>query len=186
MEDRGLRERRAALLATLHGDVLEVGAGTGLNLEHYPHDVRLVLVEPEPAMAARLTDRLASSNREATLVEASAEALPFADGSFDAVVSTLVLCSVRSLPGALGEIRRVLRPGGRLALIEHVRGSGRTAVLQEVVAPASRLLLSCSPNRRTVEAVRSAGFDLTETPFELAGSAPWTHPAMVGIAVRRP
>jgi ubiquinone/menaquinone biosynthesis C-methylase UbiE len=186
MEERGLRERRRALLRGLHGDVLEIGAGTGLNLEHYADDVRLVLAEPEPAMAARLAERLAASGREAEIVAARAEALPFPDASFDAVVSTLVLCSVRSVPEALGEIRRVLRPGGTLALIEHVRGQGGTAILQEVVAPASRLLFACAPNRETSDAVRSAGFDLDETAFELAGSARWTRPAIQGLAARRP
>jgi len=93
-EDAGLRDRRARLLAGLEGDVLEVGAGTGLNLEHYPAGVRLVLAEPDPYMRRLLVDRLGESSREATVVEATAEALPFGDNSFDAVVSTLVLCSV--------------------------------------------------------------------------------------------
>lgn len=184
IEDHGLRERRAGLLAGLQGDVLEIGAGTGLNLTHYPDDIHLVLVEPEPAMAERLAERLVASHRQAEIVAATAEELPFPDGSFDVVVSTLVLCSVRDLTAALDEIRRVLRPGGRLVVIEHVRGHGRTAALQEVIAPASRLLLSCAPNRRTAEAIRSAGFELEETPFELAGSAPWTRPAFQGVAVK--
>jgi ubiquinone/menaquinone biosynthesis C-methylase UbiE len=186
IDDHGLRARRAELLRDLRGDVLEIGAGTGLNLEHYPPGVRLVLAEPEPAMAERLRERLAAAGRQAEIVEATAEELPFPDTSFDAVVSTLVLCSVRSPRAALAETRRVLRPGGRLALIEHVRGHGGTAALQEAVTPASRLLLSCSPNRRTAEAVRAAGFDLEEAPFELAGSARWTRPAIQGLAVRRP
>jgi ubiquinone/menaquinone biosynthesis C-methylase UbiE len=183
-EDAGLRRRRADLLRELHGDVLEVGAGTGLNLEHYGPEVRLVLAEPDPHMRRRLVQRLAASGRDAEVVEAAAEDLPFEDGSFDAVVCTLVLCSVQDLHGALSEIRRVLRPGGKLALLEHVRGEGARAALQEVVAPASRLLLTCSPNRRTAEAVRAAGFRLAEEGFELEGSSPWTRPAIQGTAIR--
>jgi ubiquinone/menaquinone biosynthesis C-methylase UbiE len=184
VEDAGMRDRRARLLADLEGDVLEVGAGTGLNLDHYPQGSRLVLTEPDPHMRRRLVERLAGSGREATVVDAAAEDLPFPDASFDAVVSTLVLCSVGDLPRALAEIRRVLRPEGRLLLIEHVRGEGGRAVLQQAIAPASRLLCSCSPDRRTADAIRAAGFELAEEPFALVGGAPWTRPAIQGVAVR--
>ena len=184
-EEAGLRERRRTLLAGLEGDVLEIGAGTGLNLEHYPTGARLVLLEPDPHMRRRLEERLAASGLDAEVDGAAAEALPFPDGSFDAVVATLVLCSVSDLPRALAEIRRVLRPGGRLLLIEHVRGEGGRAVLQEAVAPASRILFCCSPNRRTAEAVRATGFELVEEPFELEGSPAWTRPAFQGVAVKR-
>jgi ubiquinone/menaquinone biosynthesis C-methylase UbiE len=184
VEDAGLRERRARLLGTLEGDVLEVGAGTGLNLEHYPPGARLVLAEPDPHMRHFLLERLTETDRAARVVEATAEDLPFADESFDAVVSTLVLCSVRSVRDALAEIRRVLRPRGTLLLIEHVRGGGGRAVVQEVVAPVSRLLFSCSPDRRTADAIRAAGFELDDHAFELAGGAPWTKPAIEGVAIR--
>jgi ubiquinone/menaquinone biosynthesis C-methylase UbiE len=184
-EEAGLRERRRELLAGLEGDVLEVGAGTGLNLEHYPPGVTLVLLEPDPYMRRRLAERVSSSARKAGVVDASAEALPFPDESFDAVVTTLVLCSVSDVELALAEMRRVLRPGGRLLLIEHVRGEGRMALFQDVIAPASKLVASCAPNRRTAEAVREAGFDLVEEPFRLLGGAPWTRPAFRGTAVKR-
>ena len=184
-EDAGLRDRRRTLIAELEGDVLEVGAGTGLNLEHYSPAARLVLLEPDPHMRRKLAERLAGSPRSAEVVETTAENPPFPDGSFDVVVATLVLCSVSDLDRVLAEIHRVLRPGGRLVLIEHVRGEGRTARLQDVVAPASRLLLSCSPNRRTADAVRAAGFDLTEEPFEFEGGPPWVRPAFQGVALRR-
>jgi ubiquinone/menaquinone biosynthesis C-methylase UbiE len=185
-EAAGLRDRRRELLSELHGDVLEIGAGTGLNLAHYPRDVRLVLTEPDAHMRRRLEERLAGQDLGATVVAAPAEGLPFEDASFDAVVSTLVLCSVRDLDVALAEVRRVLRPGGSLLMLEHVRGHGLCAVLQEIVAPPSRLLLACAPNRRTAEHVRRAGFDLSEEPFALAASAVWTRPAFQGMAVRRP
>jgi ubiquinone/menaquinone biosynthesis C-methylase UbiE len=184
-EDAGLRDRRHALLDGLQGDVLEIGAGTGLNLEHYPEGVRLVLLEPDLHMSRKLEERVSGSGRHAEIVAAPAEALPFADASFDAVVTTLVLCSVTDLGAALAEIRRVLRPGGRLLLIEHVRGARGRAVLQDAIAPASRLLVSCSPNRRTAQAVREAGFELDEEPFQLLGAPPWIRPAFRGVAVKR-
>ena len=184
VEEAGLRARRGELLAGLSGDVLEIGAGTGLNLEHYPAGVRLVLLEPDPHMRRRLAARLAGLPFSAEVVPASAEALPFPDSSFDAVVSTLVLCSVADLGRALAEVRRVLRPGGRLALIEHVRGEGALATLQDAIAPPSRLVSSCSPNRRTVEAVRDAGFELTAERFTLERAPFWVRPAFAGVAVR--
>ena len=123
-ERRGMASRRRELLAGARGRVLELGAGTGLNLEHYPAELdELVLTEPEPAMRARLERRLARSGREATIVAAGAEALPFADGAFDTVVSTLVLCTVRDPDAAVREVRRVLAPGGRLLFAEHVRAA---------------------------------------------------------------
>jgi SAM-dependent methyltransferase len=186
IEEAGLADRRARLLGDLRGDVLEIGAGTGLNLEHYPHGVALVLAQPDPNMRRRRAERLAENGRTATVIEAAAEELPFPAGSFDIVVSTLVLCSVRDQPRALAEVRRVLRSDGRLLLIEHVRGDGGCAVVQEVIAPASRLLFSCSPARRTAEAIRAAGFQLDPEPFELSGGAPWTRPAIQGVAVNRP
>jgi ubiquinone/menaquinone biosynthesis C-methylase UbiE len=184
-EEAGLREQRRTLLADVDGDVLEVGAGTGLNLDHYPAGARLVLLEPDPHMRRKLAERVSESARKAEIVAAPAEALPFPDQSFDAVVTTLVLCSVSDLGSALAEIRRVLRVGGRLYLIEHVRGQGRQAVVQDVIAPASRLVLSCSPNRRTAQAVRAAGFELEEEPFRLLGGALWVRPAIRGVALKR-
>jgi ubiquinone/menaquinone biosynthesis C-methylase UbiE len=184
-EAAGLRERRSRLLADLTGDVLEIGAGTGINVEHYPSSASVVLLEPDPHMRRRLDERLAASDRSLQVVEGSAEALPFPDASFDAVVVTLVLCSVAHLDRALAEIRRVLRPGGRLLLIEHVRGEGKLGTAQDVIAPVSRLLISCAPNRRTADAVRAAGFDLAEEQFRIEAAAPWVRPGIVGVAVRR-
>lgn len=183
-EEAGLRERRRRLLAGLAGDVLEIGAGTGLNLQHYPAGVRLVLLEPGPHMRRRLAARLAGLPVRGEIVAGQAEELPFPDASFDAVVSTLVLCSVSDLDRALAEIRRVLRPGGRLALIEHVRGEGVLGALQDAIAPPSRAVSSCSPNRRTAQAVRAAGFELAEERFALARAPFWVRPGVAGVAVR--
>jgi SAM-dependent methyltransferase len=135
-ERRGMARHRRELLAGARGRVLELGAGTGLNLAHFPAELdALILTEPEPAMRARLERRVARSGREATIVAAPAESLPFADGSFDTVVSTLVLCTVGDADAAVAEVRRVLAPGGRLLFAEHVRAtSPRLARWQDRLA----------------------------------------------------
>ncbi len=121
-EDAGLRERRHELLASARGRVLEIGAGTGLNASHYTDAVdEVVFAEPEEPMARRLERRLAEAGVRGRIVEARAEALPFEDSSFDTVVSTLVLCTVRDPQGSLAEIERVLAPGGQFLFLEHVR-----------------------------------------------------------------
>src|SRR3954454_9138985 len=126
-EEGGLAEMRHALLGTASGRVLELGAGTGHNLSHYTDAVtELVMTEPDPHMARRLRERLAAEGTAAgrpSVIEATAEDLPFDDGSFDTVVATLVLCSVQDPPRAVAEARRVLVEGGRLLFLEHVRSS---------------------------------------------------------------
>ena len=125
-EIAGMRRRRRALVAAAHGRVLEIGAGTGLNIPHYPADIAdLVLTEPEPAMRRRLAGRLERHGRTASIVDAPAERLPLPDASVDTVVATLVLCTVADPARALGEIARVLRSDGRLLFIEHVRARSR-------------------------------------------------------------
>ena len=120
-EEACLRDWRRALLRSVRGRVLEIGAGTGANLPYYGPEVsELVLAEPDPRMRRQLEQALESSSRKATVSDARADALPFEDARFDAVVSTLVLCSVESLERSLSEIARVLVPGGRLHFLEHV------------------------------------------------------------------
>ena len=112
-ERRGMRRRRSTLLEDAVGRVVEIGAGTGLNVEHYPDAIGdLVLVEPDPAMRRRLTHRLRRRARVARIVDSTAEHLPLPDASVDTVVSTLVLCTVDEPERALREIARVLRPDG--------------------------------------------------------------------------
>lgn len=157
-ERRGMRARRTALLGQARGRVLEIGAGTGLNVEHYPTDLdELVLAEPFPAMADRLRRRLAAEGRVATVVEAPAEQLPFPDASFDTVVSTMVLCTVDDPRAAVDEIARVLRPGGGLLFVEHVRAtdSPRLARWQDrLEAPWKVFAAGCHPNRDTLGLLR--------------------------------
>src|SRR3954449_2850360 len=113
---------RRSLLADVRGRVIEIGGGTGANLPYYgPGVEELVITEPEEPMARRLERKLSEHSLPARVVLAPAEALPAEDGSFDYAVSTLVLCTVKDPAQALSEIRRVLKPGGRLLFVEHVR-----------------------------------------------------------------
>lgn len=140
-----------------------VGLGPGTDLKFVPPAVTSVAaVEPVAAfrrMASRLADRHGIA---AQIVEGTGEAIPFPDNTFDSVHIGLVLCSVGDVAATLGEIRRVLVPGGRLVVLEHVRGEGATGRLQDLVAgPWSWLAAGCHPNRRTVDAIAAAGFDTT-------------------------
>jgi SAM-dependent methyltransferase len=135
-EWRGMRERRRRLLQQARGTVLEIGAGTGLNLAHYPGELdKLVLTEPVDPMARRLEARLSRSDARGEVLRAEAQALPVATASVDIVVSTMVLCTVPDPVAALEEIRRVLRADGRLLFCEHVRSdSSRIARRQQRLA----------------------------------------------------
>ena len=161
-ERHGLAERRRDLLAQAYGRVVEIGAGTGLNFPHYPPAVTKVeATEPDRHMLKRARKTAATAPVPVQVQDAVAEALPFPDGSFDAAVATLVLCSVRDPDMALHEIRRVLRPGGRLLFFEHVRGPGRLARWQDrLERPWGWFAGGCHPNRDTVGAIRDAGFEL--------------------------
>jgi SAM-dependent methyltransferase len=156
-ERRSMARLRADLLAGAQGHVLEIGAGTGLNLGHYPAGLsRLVLTEPAAAMADRLELR-ARDRDDTVVVRAPAERLPFANNSFDTVVSTLVLCTVADVEASLVEVARVLEPGGRLLFIEHVRApGGRLARRQARWARAWQAFAQgCRCDRDTLAAIRS-------------------------------
>jgi SAM-dependent methyltransferase len=162
-ENGGNAERRAAVLARARGTVVELGAGTGLNLPHYPTDVELVLTEPEQPMARRLLERVQQSGRQARVLQAPAERIPLPDGCADTVVSTLVLCTVHDLDATLSEIRRLLRPDGRLLFIEHVAAGPGTRLRRwqdRLERPWHRLAHGCHTNRDTEQALRNAGFAL--------------------------
>lgn len=162
-EEKGfLGEMRRQLLAGVTGDVLEIGAGTGANFAHYPAAARVVAIEPDPFMLKRAEQKLAELGREnITLQRAPAESLPFPDASFDTAVSTLVLCTVSDPGRALDELRRVLRPGGRLLFIEHIRADGLAGRVQDAIRPCWGWFgAGCHPNRRTGETLRNAGWDV--------------------------
>jgi ubiquinone/menaquinone biosynthesis C-methylase UbiE len=164
-ERAGLTDRRKGLLSQAHGRTLEIGAGTGVNLEHYPAAVTdLVLAEPEEAMASRLDQRCARAGRPAAIVRASAEHLPFEADSFDTVVATLVLCTVGDVEQALAEISRVLRPGGSLLFLEHVRSDDpKLARWQDRLNPIQqRIACGCNCNRATVASIVASGMQVAE------------------------
>lgn len=183
-ERLGMERRRAALLATARGRVLEIGAGTGLNLAHYRADVELVLTEPVAPMADRARARLAASGRTATVLEAPAEDLPVATASVDTVVSTMVLCTVRDVESALSEVARVLRPGGRLLFVEHVHATG-TALGRwqtRLAGPWASLAGNCRCDRDLLAAITSR-FDVrTLHRAEWTGMPGLVRPLVVGSA----
>ncbi len=188
-ERAGLADLRAAVLAEATGRTLELGAGTGANAAHYPAAVTdVVLTEPDPHMARRLRAKLAGAPPpfEYELVEAGAEALPFAADSFDTVASTLVLCTVEDPARVAAEIARVLRPGGRLLLLEHVRdpGAGGLSGWQDRLRrPWGWFTGGCHPNRDTGATLRAAGFDVSGLePAELPAAPPIVRPAIRGSA----
>ena len=185
-EAAGLGAHRQALIATATGDVLEIGGGTGANLPYYNGGVRtLTITEPEKPMAKRLQRRILERQPDATLLRAPAEDLPFNDESFDVAVSTLVLCTVDDQPRALRELRRVLRPGGRLLFIEHVRSDdAKVARWQDRMMPLNiRIAHGCHCNRSTLEGIRTAGFDVTQLGRDtLKHAPPFVRPLLVGVA----
>jgi len=183
-EEAGLRDHREALLSQASGRVLEIGAGTGRNLQFYGEDVELTMVEPSESMARRLERRLEEHPRPVTLVQSPAEALPFGDGEFDVVVSTLVLCAVDDQARALAEARRVLKPGGTLLFIEHVRSDEpKLARKQDRMNRVNRVVVRCNCNRATLDAIRAAGFTIDEVEHgELPKAPKFVRPLAVGTA----
>lgn len=162
-EEAGLREMRRDLLAGARGRVLELGAGTGLNLDLYPASVTdLTLTEPDPHMVKQLRKRVSEADRAAEVVAAPAERLPFDDDSFDTVALTLVLCTVPNPAAALREIKRVLKPDGHFLFLEHVRSPDPSlAKWQDRLEKPWRFLGDgCHCNRDTVSAISAAGFQL--------------------------
>lgn len=176
---------RRDLLADLSGDVLEIGAGTGANLDKYGGEVtRLVLSEPDAHMRKKLEAKL--GGRRVEVVDWSSERLPAADGSFDAVVSTLVLCSVADQARTLAEIKRVLKPGGRLVFWEHVIADKPNRLKwQRRVEPVwKRMFGNCHLCRDTAGAIERAGFTLESVKRESARKAlPVVRPTIRGVAI---
>jgi len=185
-EEAGMREERRQHLAGATGETIEIGAGTGLNLEHYPDAVtRLVLAEPDQHMRRRLQQRLDNLGRQAEIVDASVERLPFPDGTFDTAVVTWVLCSVPDQSKALAEIARVLKPDGRLLFIEHVRSDDpKVAKRQDRIRPLYNLV-GCNPNRDTLAAIESSPLRVESVEHGEVPKAPKVErPMIVGTARR--
>ncbi len=180
--ERGeLGRLRAELLAPLTGDVLEIGAGTGGNFRHYRAGVRLIATEPDPHMLRRAVIRANDAAARVSVMRATAEALPLTDGSCDAVVSTLVLCTVTDPQRALAEVVRVLRPGGVFAFGEHVRSAGWPGLVQDVIRPVwSWCAGGCTVNRRTEQMILSSGLVTAQIEPGRLGSLP----SIWGFAVK--
>jgi ubiquinone/menaquinone biosynthesis C-methylase UbiE len=185
-EDNGLRDMRHGLIGEATGSVLEVGAGTGRNLAHYNGRIEsLVLTEPEPAMLRRLQGKVREQAPLAKVLRAPAEDLPFEDASFDTVVATLVLCGVDDQARSLREIRRVLKPGGQLLFLEHVRSDDESlARFQDRMNWLNRFVVQCDCNRPTLSTIEATDFTVARLEHSTLPKAPkFARPLIVGTAV---
>jgi ubiquinone/menaquinone biosynthesis C-methylase UbiE len=187
-EEATFGAHRAELLGDVSGRVVEIGGGTGANLPHYgPGVSELVITEPEEPMARRLEGKLSEHSLPARVVRAPAEALPFEDGSFDYAISTLVLCTVEDPGRALAEIRRVLRPGGQLVFLEHVRSDDpKLAKWQDRLHGLQyRLGHGCHCNRPTLSNIEGSGFEVADLHHDtVKKTPPIVRPLIAGVAQR--
>ncbi len=188
---RQLAPVRSELVASLSGTVLEVGAGSGLSFQHYPPGVQeLIAFEPEPYLRAKAVRASSDASFPITVRDGSAESLPLEDESVDAAVVSLVLCSVQDLSGALDELSRVLRPGGQLRFLEHVRSQGTGMQRLQLILDRSgiwpTLAGGCHCSRETVQAIQQASFAIEQSRIVALGPA-WmpTNPVVIGRAHRR-
>ena len=190
LDEQGVAEHRRRLLRDLAGRVLEVGAGDGGNFAHYPPEVtEVVAVEPEAYLRAKAERQATTAPVRVEVVNSTAERLPLDDGAVDAVVASLVLCSVPDQAVALAEAFRVLRPGGELRFYEHVVApSGRLRGVQKVLDATIYPPLSggCHLHRDTAAAITTAGFTITTLDrfnFPPTGPNP-AAPHILGRALR--
>jgi ubiquinone/menaquinone biosynthesis C-methylase UbiE len=166
--------------------VIEIGSGTGASLPYYERATRVVAVEPDASMAKRLPAKVEEAKVPVEVISARAQALPFPDENFDAAVAAFVLCSVEDQGNVLAEARRVLRPGGKLILLEHVRGIGGIARWQNRLTPLHRRMAgNCHLNRDTKDAVARAGFDVVGVePTLLPGTHALVRTGIQGVAIK--
>ena len=161
MEWMGGARRRRRVFSGAHGEVLEVGVGTGSNLEYYSEGVQVTGIDISPRMLERARGRAEASPAAVTLEVADVEQLPFDDDRFDMATASCVFCSVADPVQGLRELGRVVRPQGRVLLLEHVRPRNRLlGLLADLISPLTRRLFGPEVNRRTVRNVESAGLEL--------------------------
>ncbi|PSN20627.1 class I SAM-dependent methyltransferase [filamentous cyanobacterium CCP5] len=181
-----MEPHKRSLFSQLHGTVLEIGPGAGVNLPFYPADIHWIGIEPNPHMAPYLEQKAAGLAFQLELRIGTAEQLPVADASVDAVVSTLVLCSVEDVAATLQEVLRVLKPGGRFYFIEHVAAPQQTRLrtAQDWLSPVSQALGDgCRPNRETWTLLEQAGFERVEYDrLQAPMPLPLASPHIIGIA----
>jgi ubiquinone/menaquinone biosynthesis C-methylase UbiE len=188
-EAAGLRQLRSDLLSEAIGRTLEVGAGTGLNLHHYPNAAsELVFVEPSTYMVGALRRRITDGRFDARIVAAAGEKLPFDCGSFDTVVVTMALCTVSDPEAVVREIARVLEPGGHLLFLEHVRSSDRRLAWWQdrLTGPWRWMADGCRCNRDTRATIDASSLSIESIrDVELEHLGPLIRPAILGAARRR-
>ncbi len=177
---------RQAVVNGARGRVLEIGAGAWLNLTRYSRDIKsLTGIEPNARRIKQARQRAEQLGWDVDLRQGNVESLPFPDESFDTVVATFVWCSVDDVPAGLREIRRVLKPGGELRFLEHVRSQSRRAArVQDMITPLRRRFAgNCHPNRDTEQAIRAADFEIVEC-WHINSDRSLPSPTLVGIALR--
>jgi ubiquinone/menaquinone biosynthesis C-methylase UbiE len=186
-EEAGLREMRREMLSQARGRTVDVGAGTGANLELYPEAVdELLLAEPDPHMLKKLRPRAAEAARPAKVLAAPADRLPLEDSSVDTVVFTLVLCTVPDAAAALAESARVLRSGGRLLFLEHVRSeeAGLARWQDRLESPWRFFADGCHCNRDTVATIEASPLTLESAEHDrMPKSPPLVRPLVRGSAI---
>lgn len=180
-------DRKQTLFANIHGNVLEIGPGTGPNLSYYPKDIHWIGIEPNPYMHSYLKKEAEKLGLNIDIRTGTAEYLDAENNSIDTVVSTLVLCSVPNLSATLQEILRVLKPGGRFLFIEHVAAPQGTLLrkIQSGIKPIWQLIGDgCNPDRETWVALENAGFEsVNYEHFE--APVPLVNPHIAGVATKK-
>ncbi|OUL35206.1 SAM-dependent methyltransferase [Nostoc sp. T09] len=184
--EKAVGDRKRSLFANLYGNVLEIGPGTGPNLLYYPKNIHWIGIEPNPSMHPYLQQAAVKLGLNIEIRTDIAECIKVEDNSMDAVVSTLVLCSVPNLASTLQEVLRILKPGGSFLFIEHVAAPNGTLLrrLQTIIRPIWKVLGDgCNPDRETWLAIENAGFSNVnyqhfEAPF------PIVSPHIIGVGTK--